>query len=1176
MKNNEVSPSTGAVRPNGHTPAAKTSRLPWDEPNGRPPGRNGDSRPAGKVKMPTDFSQMRPDFQAGGGAAIRLDSLPATSPPETRPQSQTSHSRKSAWERVQEKYQEKERQQKQSRDRHLGPEDALLGGQQKCCSKRNIAQVFRSKKFLNPKLERLFKRYFFKLNQNSMSVFMVMIAVICALLLVFHYIGGSRDVLKGAVLGLAAAVLVMLCVLCNRNSFTQMQMMIVCYVIMAVMIVVVVLATVDCVPRTASEGVFCALFFIYMTYTLLPIRMRLSVLTGVSISAVHLVCAAAVNHTDEFLWKQLLSNILLFTSVNIAGVFTLYPTEMAQRQAFIETRRCIEARLITQRENDQQERLLLSVLPRHVAMEMKADIAGKPKDTMFHKIYIQRHENVSILYADICGFTALSSQCTAQELVKLLNELFARFDKLAQENCCLRIKILGDCYYCVSGLPESRQDHAHCCVEMGLDMIEAIALVRDVTGVDVLNMRVGVHSGRVHCGVLGLRKWQFDVWSNDVTLANSMEAGGIPGRVHVTDDTVRWLNSDYEVEPGNGGDRNAFLRDHNVKTFLIKETSPRYKVLSDSAIRHNSMNAKLTCKTNEFFGGVLPTVGVTTPAFGSRPMQDKETLGFGEHQESKDPDDEVNEYLGRAIDARSIERLRAEHVRGFLLTFNSLELEEKYSEVRDEMFVSHLGCAVAMLILVWIIQFIIIPPSVVMATVCPCTIVLLVATFLVAFSENCLCSPKAVRTISTRLAQSRSIGHVIAGFTVAIIYVSSFVSMFDLDSSSLLTCLSEEFGIPEDEVNSTYLQWVDIQYGDERNNCTASSGKPTSHFPEYFLYCELIAMVSSAVFLQASSILKLTFLVTMGLLFMVVVMITHVNLFDNRDILLFAHLGLSADDPTTSVGLKWLCLVVVILFIVALFIHAQQVESTARLDFLWKLQAHEEKEEMESLRIYNMKLVANILPVHVAEHFLKAQNKKDEDLYYQDCENAVIMFATIANFSEFYMELEGNNEGVECLRLLNEIIADFDEILEEERFSCIEKIKTTGSTYMAAAGLKGGHDAENQHAAAVAEFAFAIKEQLEYVNKHSWNHFKLRIGINMGPVVAGVIGARKPQYDIWGNAVNVASRMDSTGKSDSVQVTPDIYHALSPKGYVFECRGLVTVKGKGDMLTYFLLGKPPS
>ena len=80
----------------------------------------------------------------------------------------------------------------------------------------------------------------------------------------------------------------------------------------------------------------------------------------------------------------------------------------------------------------------------------------------------------SILFADIVGFTVLSSQCSAQELVRLLNELFGRFDQLASDNNCLRIKILGDCYYCVSGLPEATPDHARNSVEMGLDMIDAI------------------------------------------------------------------------------------------------------------------------------------------------------------------------------------------------------------------------------------------------------------------------------------------------------------------------------------------------------------------------------------------------------------------------------------------------------------------------------------------------------------------------------------------------------------------------------------------------------------------------------------------------------------------------------------------------------------------------------
>lgn len=81
-----------------------------------------------------------------------------------------------------------------------------------------------------------------------------------------------------------------------------------------------------------------------------------------------------------------------------------------------------------------------------------------------------------------------------------------------------------------------------------------------------------------------------------------------------------------------------------------------------------------------------------------------------------------------------------------------------------------------------------------------------------------------------------------------------------------------------------------------------------------------------------------------------------------------------------------------------------------------------------------------------------------------------------------------------------------------------------------------------------------------------------RLGINIGPVVAGVIGARKPQYDIWGNAVNVASRMDSTGVLDNIQVTQEVYDILSVRGYPLKCRGTIQVKGKGSMVTYFLLG----
>lgn len=280
----------------------------------------------------------------------------------------------------------------------------------------------------------------------------------------------------------------------------------------------------------------------------------------------------------------------------------------------------------------------------------------------FNELYIRTYNNVSLLYGDIVGFTRLCTQLSSSQLVRVLNDLFSHFDYLADKHKIMRIKILGDCYYGVSGIPEfavmgaksrsgsrSADNHATNCVNMGLDMIHYIRCLNieraskkgtigggggcvggqhaaigsscmlshslsatndtniccqattsgaksppagayyeqhdeQVNNINYgsksvgsctplppfeLNMRIGIHTGHIHSGVIGLKKWQFDVWSNDVSIAMHCESSGIAGRVQVTEATVQHLNGAFTFENSQGCKRDIFLASKDIKTYLI-------------------------------------------------------------------------------------------------------------------------------------------------------------------------------------------------------------------------------------------------------------------------------------------------------------------------------------------------------------------------------------------------------------------------------------------------------------------------------------------------------------------------------------------------------------------------------------------------------------------------------
>nr|XP_057921274.1 adenylate cyclase type 9 [Doryrhamphus excisus]XP_057921279.1 adenylate cyclase type 9 [Doryrhamphus excisus] len=881
---------------------------------------------------------------------------------------------------------------------------------------------------------------------------------------------------------------------------------------------------------------------------------------------------------------------------------------------------------------------------------------------IFRPFNMKRMEPVSILFADIVGFTKMSANKSAPALVGLLNDLFGRFDRLCELTCCEKISTLGDCYYCVAGCPEPRPDHAYCCVEMGLGMIQAIEQFCQET-CETVSMRVGVHTGTVLCGILGMKRFKFDVWSNDVNLANLMEQLGVAGKVHLSEATAQFLDDRYQREDGRVVQRageSVVEKLKGLKTYLISgrkwghdvlcgcsqrggdfvglsvsscpqshtpdvilgggqvaepllpnqppdRTGPHFASRSEVmpsvteqgdevAVLNGCQDERKTTSAKFFPSSSLRTAnGLLSPPLDAAARASQSSLcDMLQDKEKKTSTSTMTGTSGgmavgpgsggTGMEHSALIQLRAKNFREksdahfvdviredslmkdyffkppinkISLTFLERPLEKAYrSSYKDEVknqvqeqtfasctFSSFLDVLLSSFVFLALTLACFLPPLVSSATVGPPASAALAVAPLAGLLEvaSLVLSIRMAFCLEEVMNCTRSLLLVVSGWLARHVIGAVLVSLPAISVLSHIT-----FGVQLPLQLTMFL-------------CCAT----------------ILAIIQYCNFCQLSFWMRSVLATATGVTLLLLLYSTLHSSSNNSlpvhglNISALSDGGSSdADVPPRphDLLLPEAVLAFFLLLLLVWFLN-REFEVSYRLHYHGNVEADKHRSKIQMMRDQAEWLLGNIIPIHVADQLKVTQS------YSKNHDSVGVIFASIVNFSEFYEEsYEG---GKECYRVLNELIGDFDELLRKPEFKSVEKIKTIGATYMAASGLNVQQLSENEedrphaHLRALFNFALEMMGVLDDFNKNMLGFgFKLRIGFNHGPLTAGVIGTTKLLYDIWGDTVNIASRMDSTGVECRVQVSEESHAVLSAMGLEFDYRGTVNVKGKGQMRTF--------
>ncbi|VDL91502.1 unnamed protein product [Schistocephalus solidus] len=884
--------------------------------------------------------------------------------------------------------------------------------------------------------------------------------------------------------------------------------------------------------------------------------------------------------------NYLMTQIICWVIVIFIGCYLRFWIELRRRSAFSIIGKSVKARKRCQRALKNQSDWITAIMPiqvRDAYMQMRLENIGSGKIW----VYSTAFPEVSILFADIVGFTKMSSSKTATKIVMLLNDLYNRFDDLSNKVNCEKIGTLGDCYYAVAGCPVERSDHAACCVELGLGMCRIIKVFNQDNGEEV-NMRVGIHTGRVNAAIIGNSRFRYDVYSSDVIIANQMETYGLPGRVHISRPTYKLVKTIYRFargEPLTIQREEAFglagleKKDVKLKTYFVDPLSSKVRRHNETYGKDQGATRILTLNAGFVEGSTasdsmlrnslsdLDTMDIiSSSSFGhpskfSGKMTRESSLFFGTGIQQKikaenwrrtnkrdirliedlqdDPQEQVGLFrsmpltplLHRFKDAQ-VERDFKEYMEGFvpIVTVES----PKLSSILDAAVIS-------------IINFLLTFPSLMIcATEVDGGLMTQIMIAVVVLTTTGLCSILLIWGSTLHSSSEQS------GLRTRMYLFLSKSLVREVLLAALTTapvCIR--------------LLLTDIQ----AIKTTRESSKRVIHF-ELSMLGLLVHSMATASFSWTRALC----IVVTGLL-MWLELKTFKAAFDHTfcESMLWYH---NLDTPVEGFNERIASMCT--LMAVAYFITVEN-EWSLRLWYFVSREAAISVNQAIAENESAQQLLDNVIPRYIFEQLARrgyTHLKAGTFCFATSIPGAAVSFACLTNFfSAYYREDYKGGEG--SLKLLNTIICSFDALMAQPEFNTVEKIKTINDCYMIAAGLnmlqRETDPSGRKHVLELMEYCFGLYRTLDDINDKyiiGTDKFLMKVGYYVGDVTAGIIGSRKPIYDIWGNTVNVASRMYSTGYKGKIQV-PEEVKLMLEDSYDFEYRGTVFVKGKGDMQTYF-------